>query len=262
MAALAERGPKAQCVTSLWPKAHSGTALHSGSARSTLTAAGGDDAQGRGNIRVVTQALCALEALADADRWFGVTEVADELGLSKPSAHRILRTLTSVGYAKHDAVEGTYALGVRALLLGSMTSSRLDLPTIASPLLVELREATQETIHFSVYSDGDVVYVDKLESPQPVAAKSYIGGRAPAFCVSTGRALLAFQESQEIERVLAGPLEAVTALTITDPEELRSLLAAGVQVSAGSPLPSGTTAGWSWRASACALPSPVSRTCG
>lgn len=177
-----------------------------------------------GNIQVVTQALSALEVLADADRWFGVTEVATELGLSKPSAHRILRTLTSAGYAKHDTTNGTYSLGVRALLLGSMTSSRLDLRTIASPLLTKLRDATQETIHFSIYSRGDVVYVDKLESPQPVAAKSYIGGRAPAYCLSTGQALLAFQESREIERVLSGPLEAVTPKTITDPDKLRTRL--------------------------------------
>jgi len=60
--------------------------------------------------------------------------------------------------------------------------------------------------------------VHKLDSPEPVRAYSEIGGRAPAFCVATGKAMLAWQP----EPVLAGVvshLRAHTPRTITDPQE-------------------------------------------
>lgn len=86
-----------------------------------------------------------------------------------------------------------------------MWVQNLDMRAVAAPLLAQLNEETGETIHLAVYDHGDVVYIEKLESRQPVVAKSYVGRRCPATCVATGRALLAFEPAEEIERVLTGP---------------------------------------------------------
>src|SRR3546814_715020 len=55
----------------------------------------------------------------------------------------------------------------------------------------ELARETSETVHLSVLDGVDVVYVDKIDSPQPLLAYSAVGGRAPAYAVATGKALLA-----------------------------------------------------------------------
>jgi len=63
----------------------------------------------------------------------------------------------------------------------------------------ELARETRETVHLSVLDGLDVVYVDKIDSAQPLHAYSTVGGRAPAYAVATGKALLAFQAPDYIE---------------------------------------------------------------
>ena len=54
-----------------------------------------------------------------------------------------------------------------------------------------LAQATGETIHLATLDRAEIVYLDKFDSPLPVAAYSRVGGRAPAYCVASGKALLA-----------------------------------------------------------------------
>src|SRR5690606_14562011 len=95
-------------------------------------------------------------------------------------------------------------------------------------VLDELARRTQETIHL-VVRDGDyVVYLDKVDSPQPVGAYSYVGGRAPAHCVATGKALLASELSAHSDDALAWLARQVPSLpsyTPTSHQSYATLLA-------------------------------------
>ncbi|OFW44653.1 MAG: hypothetical protein A3J29_19295 [Acidobacteria bacterium RIFCSPLOWO2_12_FULL_67_14b] len=61
---------------------------------------------------------------------------------------------------------------------------------------------TGESGLFAIYENGHAVYVDKADSPQPVATSVSIGSRSPAYATATGKALLAYQPAAEIERVI------------------------------------------------------------
>jgi IclR family transcriptional regulator, KDG regulon repressor len=102
----------------------------------------------------------------------------------------------------------------------------MDLPTEARPYLFELRERTHETVLLGIPADADVMYVYHLESPQAIRMRSDLGARRPAFCTAVGRAILAFQPAETTQQVLAGPLRARTAATVTDPGKIRELLEA------------------------------------
>jgi DNA-binding IclR family transcriptional regulator len=169
--------------------------------------------------------LNILEFLTRVGSGQGLTDIAAEVGGPKATVHRLLATLQARGYVTQDARTALYSAGVRCFELGSMWAQNLDLRSTASWYLAELNEVTEETVHLAVYDHGQVVYVEKLESPHPVVAKSFVGLRSPATCVATGRALLAFQPREEIDDVLAQPLPQYTALSDTDPEQLRALLA-------------------------------------
>jgi DNA-binding IclR family transcriptional regulator len=172
----------------------------------------------------VHRALDILELLADAPAAVGLTEIARRAGGPKATVHRLLATLQTRGYVVQDSRSGAYSAGVRCFELGSSWVQNLDLRTAAAPVLADLNSRTQETVHLAIYDEGEVVYVDKLESPHPVVARSYVGRRCPAFCVATGRTLLAFQPHREIAQVLGRPLPVFTPRTITDLAELRALL--------------------------------------
>ncbi len=86
--------------------------------------------------------------------------------------------------------------------------------------------------------DGDeVVYIHKLDSPEPVRAYSQVGGRAPAYRVATGKSMLAFQRPAFLVAISAR-LQSHSPRTITQPaeflREMESVRRQGYAVNRGS----------------------------
>lgn len=169
------------------------------------------------------RALSAVEELARSGTELTFTELCDRTATPKATMHRLLATLQQRGYVSVSG-GGRYSAGVRCFELGSLWANKLDMRSVAAPFLQRLNEESRETVHLGVYELGDVIYIDKLESPQQVIAKSYVGRRCTATCVATGRVLLAYSETAEIDRVLAEPMPAYTAHSITDAQQMRDLL--------------------------------------
>lgn len=176
------------------------------------------------SVSVVSRTLDVLEVLASSGTSVALSDLADVTVTPKATVHRILQTLQSRGYVSQDDDSARYSAGIRCFELGSMWAQNLDLRSIAAPFLAALNTDTKETVHLGVYEGGDVVYIDRLESPLQVIAKSYVGHRCPATCVATGRVLLAYSAHAEISRVLGEPLPAYTEQSIIDPAELAEML--------------------------------------
>jgi len=163
--------------------------------------------------RTLTKGLALLELLIVQPELDGVTKLARALGWVPSNVHRTLQTLVDCGYV--SVHQGHYSATLRLWTLGSLVSARLDIKSILAPVLAAIAHETQESAHLSVLDGGEVVYIDKVESPQPVRAYSRIGGRAPAYAVATGKALLAHQSNDVIQR-LAPHLQPFTSSTITE----------------------------------------------
>ncbi|MFB9745544.1 IclR family transcriptional regulator [Pseudonocardia sulfidoxydans] len=173
---------------------------------------------------MIDRALNVLEHLVTRGQPEQLADIAAQTAIPKGTLHRILQTLQARGYVAQER-DGRYAAGIRCFELGSLWAQNLDMRMVAAPHLLALNEDTKETVHLGVYEQGDVIYIDKLESPHQVVARTYVGRRCPATCVATGRVLLAYSDAYEIDRVLAEPLPAYTEDSITDATELRDLLA-------------------------------------
>ncbi len=139
----------------------------------------------------LAKGLAVLEWLARKRRECRLSEVAQELGLARSNAHRTLQTLVTCGWVVQNTDTSGYRAGLRLFELGAMVDAAVDLKTVLRPHLVQLAQASAETIHLTVLDGADIVYLDKFDSPLPVAAYSQVGGRAPAYCVASGKALLA-----------------------------------------------------------------------
>jgi DNA-binding IclR family transcriptional regulator len=180
------------------------------------------------------KALRALEWLCQRETPTGVTEMSTSLGMVKSNAHRVLTTLESMGYAA-SLQDGRYQATLKMWEVGSSVLDRLDVKQVARPEMEALSKLTGETVHLSLLDGADVVYVDKVESSQPVRAYSRIGGRAPAHAVATGKALLAFVD--DLDALLPKKLVEFTPLSIRDRDslmkELESVRRLGYSINRG-----------------------------
>ena len=160
----------------------------------------------------LAKGLAVVEWLVRQQRACGVSEVARALGLARSNAHRTLQTLLACGWVQQDGAGGGYRASLRLFELGSQVEASLELRPLMRPHLAALAAACGETIHLAVLDGAEIVYIDKFDSPLPVAAYSRIGGRAPAACVASGKALLAaLDEDDAALQARLGPLLAHTA---------------------------------------------------
>lgn len=182
--------------------------------------------EGKGKvIQSLARAANILEHLAVHKGGDGLSNISRGLGLSKSTTHSLITTLEKLGYVQQDQVTGKYALGLKLFELGQVVHASMDLRTIAMPHLHALAEKYQETVHLAVLSKGEVVYIDKVDSPRSIRIISQVGGRNPAHCTGVGKVLLAGLTEGELERVIREKkLQRFTANTITDPGELKTLL--------------------------------------
>jgi IclR family KDG regulon transcriptional repressor len=166
----------------------------------------------------LVKGLGLLEWLARQPRECGVSEVARALGLARSNAHRTLQTLVACGWAEQNPATSAYRPSFRLFELGSRVGAAADVTALLRPHLARAAAATGETIHLACLDGAEIVYLDKFDSPLPVAAYSRIGGRAPACCVASGKALLAAARPDlaTLRALFGGELHAHTPNSIVD----------------------------------------------
>jgi len=193
--------------------------------------------------------LTLLEALARSGKACGVTELAERLELTKSNVHRILQGLVHQGFARKTGDTGQYELTMKLWELGSYVFAKLDLRELARPHMERLARQTSETVHLSILDGADVLYIAKIDSPQPVRAYTTVGGRAPAHCVATGKAQLAWADAATFELIRQGlhpyTIHSVTTAQALD-AEMERVRAAGYAVNRGE-----------WREQVCGVACPL-----
>ncbi len=143
-------------------------------------------------VEAIDRALLLLTALAGAGPdGASLATLAEEAGLSKPTAYRALSTMRLRGYADQSEDTGYYRLGVAALELAHQLDTPRDLAVALHPALVALSRRAEELVHLGVMSGGHVVYIDKVEPERAIRVWSAVGQLVPVASSSLGRTLLA-----------------------------------------------------------------------
>ncbi|MEU8544321.1 IclR family transcriptional regulator [Streptomyces sp. NPDC048717] len=153
--------------------------------------------------QTVDRALSILPLLARGPADLG--QVAGRLGVHKSTALRLLRTLHEHGlvYRQRDQ---RYRLGAGLFALAQEAVENLDVREIAHPHLAALGERTGHTVHLAVREEGEVLYIDKVESRYPVRMYSRIG-KPVAITVAAVAKLLLADLSEPERRALAARLD-------------------------------------------------------
>jgi IclR family KDG regulon transcriptional repressor len=171
-------------------------------------------------VRSLVRAFKILESF-QVGEGRSISDISQEMKIPKSTAHEILVTLTGQGVLQRDEAGNRFRLGIKLIELGSRARHTFPLNRVAAPALKALSEAFNETVYLTVLDRDQVFYVDCYESTKALRTFSTIGDRAPLYCTAVGKAILAFQPSEEVRRILAAsPPLRFTRNTITDVEEL------------------------------------------
>ena len=102
---------------------------------------------------------------------------------------------------------------------------QLDIRRLSLPYLRELNQQTRETIHLTVRHGLSAVYVEKLDSTEPLRIHSRIGASVPLYCTAVGKVMLAYMPQEERDRVLPElGVKRLTPNTVGNLQELKTEL--------------------------------------
>lgn len=176
--------------------------------------------------QVVDRVVDILESFVRLGPELGVSDISRALGLKKATTHRLLASLRRRGIVAQDPQTRRYRLGMKLWELGQLATTGVDWLERLKPFLQELTDVTGETTHLAVLNDGQVLYVEKVESTRSLRMPSQVGRRLPAHCTGVGKALIAFLPEEVVRSLVARRgLPAFTPNTITDQVRLEAELA-------------------------------------
>jgi DNA-binding IclR family transcriptional regulator len=127
-----------------------------------------------------------------------------------------MQTLANYGYAEKDLDTQRYRLGPKIVELSQSLLARMPFRDEAKPYLRELVAITNECAHLAIAAQGQVLYIDQVDSPATLRVNADIGHLASLHCTALGKVLLAFGNVP-----LPTELTAHTPRTITNAEALQ-----------------------------------------
>lgn len=155
----------------------------------------------------------------------GISEIAAEMDLNKSTVFGLVNTLTSYGYLEQVESNKKYRLGITLFELGNLVLSRIDVRSEAKEICAPLAAKYPATVHIATHSEGEVIYIEKMDRGNTLISASNVGRRAPMHCTGVGKAMLAYLPEEYLQqRVFNRPLQRLTEHTITKKNDLRKEL--------------------------------------
>lgn len=170
-------------------------------------------------VQSVARALEILRCFRYAPE-MGISEIAEEMNLNKSTVFGLVNTLTGYGYLEQVPSNRKYRLGLELFEMGNLVLSRIDIRNEAKELCTPLVQKYPATVHIATHSEGEVVYVDKLDAGLSLISASSVGKRLPMHCTGVGKAILAYLPETYIDQYLQFPLKKFTEKTVTTRQQL------------------------------------------
>ena len=159
-----------------------------------------------GGMQAISRAAAVLAALAESRGGQSLAGLAARTGLPKTTVHRLCTALEQVGYVRVDEASGRRELGPGLLRLAVI--GRRDLRLVLEPYLERLANDLNETVDLAVLDGGRVLFLAQCPAPRrELMAIARVGAHFPAYCMASGKVLLAQLPPDELQRRLPSRLE-------------------------------------------------------
>jgi DNA-binding IclR family transcriptional regulator len=179
------------------------------------------------NDRIPTnlRALMILETLAQSGRAMTPTELGAEVGLPKPTIHRLCTTLENKGFLVREPHDGRLRPARRATVMaaGLHTAARIDISRRL--VLKSVAAEIGETCNLVAPAASGMIYLDRVDTPWPLRFQLPVGTEVPFHCTASGKLFLSTYSDRALDSMLASlDLTPEGPNCATTPEDLRERL--------------------------------------
>ncbi len=176
-------------------------------------------------IQSVERAALILGALGSGAPRLGVTEIAERVGLAKPTVYGLLRTLEKHDLVAQDPDTGKYSLGPGVLQLGNAYLDGSELRARSLLWAEALAQRANEAVWVATLSGSRVIVLHHVFRPDNTVQILEVGAAIPWHACALGHAIVAHMPEGQRSHALAGDLAALTGRTKTARAALSRALA-------------------------------------
>ncbi|MBS1888554.1 MAG: IclR family transcriptional regulator [Actinobacteria bacterium] len=131
-----------------------------------------------------------------------IADAAEELGVARSTAHRLMQMLQFHGFVKQDEDSRAYRAGPVLFNMGLQVVRNLDIRRHARPAIEATAAELGETVLlFVLQQDGHIACIDGVESEKWLRIGNRIGAVLPAHQTACGLALLAEYEPEQLNQI-------------------------------------------------------------
>jgi IclR family acetate operon transcriptional repressor len=169
----------------------------------------------------VAKAIDVLGAIASEHEGMTVSQIATRLGMTHASASRMLKTLRDEGVIRRDDASGRVYPGLKLWSLGAPAVKQLTFRRVALPVLAAALGHLKRSANLGVAMADSVLYLETLDLVGNFVTSVPAGLEMPYHATTMGKAILAFQSPDFVERIIKRGLQSYTQQTITNGDDLK-----------------------------------------
>ena len=187
-------------------------------------------------MRAVQRILAIFESFTPEKSSLTLQEIADRIELPKSTSFRIVQSLEQAGYLVR-LEDQKYCLSFRFTRLAGLVKSTLGIREIARPIMLELAEATKETVSIHTVSGRNRVCIDAMAtSASPLRNVVQPGEQVPLLAGSASKVLMAYMPKPQLTPLLNAIARQTKRSQAVVLEELTKIRRQGYAVSHGERL--------------------------
>lgn len=176
-------------------------------------------------VNSVEKAFQILAAFGPNRRQLTLTQIVAQSGMDMSSVQRFTHTLVTLNLLRKDTHTKLYELSPGILGLAHQYISANDLVSRAMPYLQHLAMETEAAVNLTILDGTEIVYLQRIVSRYVLSPEIIMGTRLPAYCTSSGLAMLAGLPRHEAEAILdRSNLVKHTRHTVNDREQILARL--------------------------------------
>lgn len=157
-------------------------------------------------LSTAVKTLAVLDFLGTRDRALRLSEIAAELGGGRSTIYQRLVTLIEAGWVE-QMEDGCFRLTMRAMRIAGAALEQADLGDRALGVLREVVAQVGETASLAVIQNRTAIIIQRVELGGAVQARARLGATMSLSNSASGRVLIAFAESSEVEALREASVE-------------------------------------------------------